>query len=200
MINKKIIVSTLSILASLTLMAGATYAFFTDSATSANNQLTTGTLNISVDQSANIFQNSTTISNWQPGEERLVRFDVVNQGSLPVNLRAIAVGDWAINELDENVVKVVKAEYWNGSAWTELTANANGLTGYVYYSQFGTDANLFELQANPEREQFRLTIKLDNSADNTYQGQIFNATVRVEARQTTAGATWPTVATPTVAP
>lgn len=189
MINKKIAISVFSILISLSLMGGATFAYFTDTATSGQNTLATGTLNVEIDQTAGIFQNTTPVTNWQPGEERQIRFDVTNDGTLPVYLRAAATGDWANTALDENLVKVTLVEFWNGSAWQTLASNPSGLTGFVYYSIGGLDSGLIEL-AGADREHFRLTVLLDPSANNSYQGQNFNAIITVQARQATVGATW----------
>lgn len=181
----------MSIVTALALTTGATFAFFTDSAQSSNNALTTGTLSVALDQSAGIFQNSTTITNWQPGEQRFVRFDAVNDGSLPVNLRSFATGTWNNGTLDPTKVKVVNVEFWNGSGWQSIMSNPLGITGLVYYSPNGLEASLFELAAS-SREEFRLTVELDGSAGNTYQNAIFNATVTVHAKQVTPGSTWPT--------
>lgn len=183
MITKKIAISLLSIVTALTLTGGATYAFFSDSATSGNNAFATGTLNINIDQSGGIFENSTPITGWQPGEERFVRFDITNDGSLPVILRAAATGTWDIGALDATKVQVVKVEFWNGSAWQQIAAAAEGLTGFVYYSPDGTNLHLFTL-AGGARKEFRLTVKLDESADDAYQGRTFNASITAEARQT----------------
>lgn len=48
MINKKIAISTISILTSLMLMGGATFAFFSDSATSTGNTFSTGSADVQI--------------------------------------------------------------------------------------------------------------------------------------------------------
>lgn len=191
MINKKIALSAFSILVSLSLMGGATYAYFTDSEISGNNTLATGTLAIGIDQSSGIYENSTVITNWQPNEQRYVRFDVVNNGTLPVHLRSYATGDWDITSFDENKVKVVLVEYWNGSDWADLVNNSTGINGLVYFSSDGTsNGTMFPLAAG-DRQEFRLTVLLDPTTDNTYQGRTFNSSITVHARQALTGADWP---------
>ena len=191
MINKKITISVFSILISLSLMGGATYAYFTDSATSGNNTLATGTLNIDIDQGSGIFENSTPVTNWQPDEDRYVRFDVVNNGTLPVHLRSFATGEWDIPALDENKVKVILVEYWDGSGWADLVNNPAGINGLVYFSSDGTSTGTMMPLPAGDRQEFRLTVELDSTADNTYQGRTFNSSVTVHARQALTGADWP---------
>ena len=191
MINKKITISVFSILISLSLMGGATYAYFTDSATSGNNTLATGTLNIDIDQSNGIFENSTTVTNWQPDEDSYVRFDVVNNGTLPVYLRSFATGEWDLPTLDENKVKVILVEYWDGSGWADLLNNPSGINGLVYFSSDGTSTGTMMPLSAGDRQEFRLTVELDSTADNTYQGRTFNSSVTVHARQALTGADWP---------
>lgn len=174
--------SAVSIVTALALAGGATFAFFSDTATSATNSFATGTLDIEIDQSGGIFQNSTPITNWAPGEERFVRFDVDNNGSLPVILRAAASGSWVGGVLDPTKVQVVLVEFWNGSDWQDIASAPEGLTGFVYYSPDGTNSALFQL-AGGATEEFRLTVKLDETANNDYQGETFEATLTAEAHQ-----------------
>lgn len=194
MINRKIVTSTMSIITAFSLMTGATYAYFTDTQTSTNNAFAAGTLNVSItDQNADTgFINESLATNWQPGEERLVNFDVKNTGSLPVQLRGFATGAWSDAALDaQNAVKVTKVERWNGSAWEIVAANPSGLTGFFYYSNDGTDTGTFVNVASSSRAQFQLTVKLDSTAGNDFQGETFTSALTIQARQTTAGATWP---------
>lgn len=183
----------MSILASLVLMGGATFAYFTATDTSTGNTFATGNMNVSItDQNADTdFVNEQLATNWQPGEERTVNFDVKNTGSLPIHLRGLATGTWGDTGLDsQNKVKVTKVERWNGSSWETLTTNPSGITGYFYYSSNGADGGTFiEVPAN-ERAQLQLTVVLDSTAGNDFQGEIFTSTITVEARQTTPGATW----------
>jgi predicted ribosomally synthesized peptide with SipW-like signal peptide len=93
MLNKRIATGFMSIAGALAIAGGATFAFFTDTAVSAGNEFTTGTLDVSVTNSV-AFEPSTPITGMQPGDENFVRFDVKNDGTLPVNLRAFATGEW----------------------------------------------------------------------------------------------------------
>lgn len=191
MFNKRIATGLMSIAGAFAIAGGATFAYFTDTAESANNQFTAGTLEISIDENET-HQPADPISNWQPGEERFVRFDVVNTGTLPVHLRGGANGVWGSGnnpDLNPDVVKVVKAEYWNqaNNTWRVIESNGNGVSNILHYAPGNNVASLQEL-APGSREQFRLTVKLADEAGDVYQGKTFNAKVQVEAKQTNAPA------------
>lgn len=168
----------------------ATGAFFTDTKNSTNNTFTAGTLSVNVlDQNQDsAFASENLKSNWQPGEEVLVNFDVKNTGTVPVFVRGFAAGTWNLPALTaQDKVKVTKVERWNGSAWETLMVNPVGL---FYYSPDGTDSSLFSVNAG-DRAQLQLTVKLDETAGNDFQAGVFTSTIHVDARQTTSGATWP---------
>jgi predicted ribosomally synthesized peptide with SipW-like signal peptide len=189
MINRKIAISAISIFASLALMAGATYAYFTGTATSSTNTFTAGTLKISIDQRMQII--NPVISNWAPGNETQVRFDVNNTGTLPVNLRGYALGHWTGDfpqiTPDPTLVKITRVEYYNEglSSWITLFTSPTGITGYFFYSPDGTNNNLYEL-AGGATEQLRLTVLFDSASDNNYQDHSYDATITVDAKQLNA--------------
>ncbi|HRN96068.1 MAG TPA: TasA family protein [Candidatus Levybacteria bacterium] len=195
MLNKRIATGMMSIAGALAIAGGATFAYFTDSVESGNNKFTTGNLTVNIlDQNLDTpFQFETLVSNWAPGEPTEVNFDVLNSGTLPVNLRGFALGTWGDNELDsENAVKVTKVERWNGSSWVMLgLEQPGGITGHFYYSPDGTNNELFELSPS-QRAQLRLTVVLDSTADEDFESRTFTSSIHVEAKQTTTGATWPT--------
>jgi len=189
-INKRIVSSALTIGTAGALLVGATFAFFSANDTSTNNQLSTGTLNLNItDQDSDEdFQDEVLGTNWQPGEERTVNFDVKNTGSLPMHIRGFATGTWNDSGLDsQNKVSVTKVERWNGSSWETLATGS--ITGYFYYSPTGTDSSLFVVNGG-SRAQLRVTVKLDESAGNDFQGKTFTTTLQAEAKQTNSSV-WP---------
>lgn len=184
--NKRILYSGLTILTTLSFMGAGTFAYFNDQASSQTNTFATGTLNVTVDQDG---QSLTPVTNWAPGETATVLFDVNNVGTLPVYLKAFATGAW-VDGGDASLVKVTTVERWDGAAWQVVMNNPAGITGEVFYSSNGTEAGgLIALPAS-STANFRLTLMLDSTADNSYQGKSFEATLTVNAKQTTAGATW----------
>lgn len=191
MINTRIALSLMSIVAALAVVGATTFAYFIDSDEGTGNTFATGTLSIDLlNQNTNDpFQGEALITNWAPGETAFVNFDVLNDGTLPVYLRGFATGEWIPNSLDASLVKVTKVERWNGSGWEKLGEDENGLTGEFYYSTDGTESSLIALEPN-QRAQIQLTVVLDGSAGNEYQGKEFVSSLFVQAKQTTEGATW----------
>lgn len=191
---KKILLSIAVVALVSAVSVKATGAFFTDSKDSINNKFTAGTLTIDVlDQNLDSqFVNEDLKANWQPGEEVLVNFDVKNTGSVPLQLRGYALGTWNDGNLDSlNKVKVVKVERYNGG-WTELASNTLGITGYFYNALNGLPAGPYYDVAPGARAQFQLTVKLDETAGNEFQGKTFTTTIHAEARQATTPTTvWP---------
>ena len=190
-INKRLVTSGLTIAAAGALLVGATFAFFSATDTSTENTLATGTLflNIQDQNGADDFQAETLGTNWQPGETRLVNFDVKNTGSLPMNIRGFATGTWSFPLLDsQNKVSVTKVEAWNGSSWVTLATGP--VTGYFYYSPLGTIADLYVVNGG-DRAQLQISVKLADDADNLFQGKTFTTTLQAEGKQTNDLTTWP---------
>lgn len=189
--KKKVIGSLVTAGAAAALLIGATFAYFSAKDTSTGNTLGTGTLTIDIlDQNADTdFASEALGTNWQPGETRLVNFDVKNTGTLPVNLRGFATGTWGYTSLDnQNMVKVTKVEAWNGSDWTTLLSSS-GITGYFYYSPNGSNASLYEVAAGG-RAQLQLSVTLDPLAGNDFQTKTFTATLQAEGKQINDITSW----------
>ena len=192
MINKKIALSLLSIASALVIVGGATFAFFSDTKTSTENTFAAGTLEVNItDQNADtLFESEAIVSNWAPGDQSFVNFDVKNVGSLPVNLRGFATGTWGDSGLDsQNMVKVIQVERWDGSNWVNILSNSSGITGYFYWSPDGTNTALYTVDSG-DRAQLRLTVEFDPDAGDDFQNQTFTSSLQVEAKQTNDNTSW----------
>ena len=90
--KKALMTSMLSLLLCFSMLLGTTYAWFTDSVTSANNIITAGNLDVElyyqaegqtdwtkVTDTTNVFKENTF---WEPGHTEVVKLKVVNEGSL----------------------------------------------------------------------------------------------------------------------
>jgi len=191
--KRKIFASLATIGAASALLIGATFAFFSDTETSEDNTFSAGTLEIDIlDQNADTpFESEALVTNWAPGDQNFVNFDIKNVGSLPINLRGFAAGTWGSSELDgQNMVYVTKVERWNGASWETLATGSPAITGYFYYSPDGTNTSLFEVSADT-RAQLRLTVKFDENAGDDFQGATFTSSIQVEAKQVNDTTTWP---------
>jgi len=192
MMNKKIALSLLSIASALVIVGGATFAFFSDTKTSTENTFAAGTLEVNItDQNADtLFESEAIVSNWAPGDQSFVNFDVKNVGTLPVNLRGFATGTWGDSGLDsQNMVKVIQVERWDGSNWVNILSNSSGITGYFYWSPNGTNTALYTVTSG-DRAQLRLTVEFDTNAGNDFQNQTFTSSLQVEAKQTNDNTSW----------
>jgi hypothetical protein len=191
---KKILLSIATIALVSAVSVRATGAFFTGTKGSTNNKFTTGTLEINVlDQNLDSqFVNKTLATNWLPGQEVLINFDVKNTGTVPLQLRGYASGTWGNSTLDSlDKVKVVKVERYDGG-WQELASNPLGITGYFYNAAGGMPVGPYYDVAPGARAQFQLTVKLSDDAGNEFQTGTFTSSIHVEARQaTTLTTTWP---------
>ena len=90
--KRALISSVLSLVLCFAMLLGTTFAWFSDSVSSANNIITAGNLDIElyyqndetadwteVDEDTNVFKKNTL---WEPGHAEVVEFKVVNEGSL----------------------------------------------------------------------------------------------------------------------
>ena len=99
--KKALFISTCALLFSMLMMAGSTFAWFTDSVSTGSNKITTGSLEVkllhtnakvtkeeAVTQSTLLFtdKNGETIS-WEPGAVAYENFKVENAGDLALNYR-----------------------------------------------------------------------------------------------------------------
>lgn len=92
--NKRIVLSSVSIFASLALVTGATFAFFSDSGTSSGNVFGAGTLDLQLDDTNDPFANDITatfnVSDMAPGDSAAQEISLHNEGS--VDIAEIAMG------------------------------------------------------------------------------------------------------------
>jgi len=143
------------------LVGGATFAIFTDSATNDNNTFTAGTVDISMDK-----PNGTkyfNIGNIAPGDDGSAPVTVTNDGSLELRY-----------DLDDTLTG-------------DLAAGANGLTVTIKDAAGnvitpGTDNN--RVLAAGASETLTVEWELPLAADNQYQGDSATYGLTVNAEQT----------------
>lgn len=162
---------------------GIARALFSSNGTTDDNTFTTGALTIVVSQDQMGGQIHPVISNWFPGDTAEVKFEVTNTSPKPINLAAYATGSWNAG-LDDTMVKAIKIDYWKSGMpdWTEIKSDSNGITGLVYYSPIGTNADLYAV-APGEKVYFKITTEFDIDANNDYANQIYTANITVNATQ-----------------
>jgi predicted ribosomally synthesized peptide with SipW-like signal peptide len=130
------------------MLLGTTFAWFTDSVISSNNIITAGNLDIElyymndetsdwekVDKNTNIFKKDTL---WEPGHTEVVKFKIVNEGSLALKYQlgvnvASEVGSVNVNDVEFKLSDFIKFGIVDGAqSYTRdqaiAAAEANGAT------------------------------------------------------------------------
>lgn len=188
--GKKLLIScALSVVLCVFMLAGTTWAWFTDSVTNAGNKIQAGTLDVSllaaksdgaggygvlsdVSESAEpIFKGE----NWEPGYSTGVKLAVKNNGTLSLKYKLIFGNLTAANGIEEVLDVAVDgisvgtlAEFVSGAAFLEGTL-AGGETS----------------------AEKTVVVTMRTSAGNAYQGAAAEFDVRLIATQTAAEAPYP---------
>ncbi len=181
MINRRIIISSLSVITALSLMTGATFAFFTDTASSQGNSFTSGNADLQLAQdnagTAGTFGNNTTgpvLTNLFPGFTGKFAFWVRNNSTanVPLAIKADLSGT-PVGELADNLY----------ISWTCDVDGNNSLVGETPTTEFtvnqwisGGDTALITLNQNVQR-YCEMNARIPDTAGNDIQGDsaVFNA-------------------------
>lgn len=178
-IGGAIAASALSAVLCVGMLAGTTFAWFTDSASSAGNSITAGTLSVELNDgsSAALFTSDTV---WQPGTSEKKTVKVENTGSLALRYRLSAVIRETAGESDLSEALCVYAAE-PGSEERNYLGKLSTLAAEDIFD----DENLLESGAS---RTFDLIVELPAEAGNEYQGCGVTFDLRVSAIQATEGA------------
>ena len=197
---KTLIVSIVAIVICFTMLLGTTFAWFTDSVTSSNNKIESGTLKVdlelydkdtqtwdSIKQDKNPIFN---YSNWEPGYIDVKLLKVENEGSLALKWKAKFVSNAELSVL-ANVIDVYVCPSEN-----ELTYPARDLAGYTKVGTVKDFVNTIEETtkgelAAQEEAYLGIALKMQETAGNEYQNlglinQNFTFDILIVATQFTA--------------
>lgn len=164
----------------------ATKAYFTASAGSPDNIYTSGTIDLIINQDSVL-----SVTNWKPGEEHTLEFDVQNTGTLPVYLKGSLRGEWDDSLLDPNMLEVVSLEKLVNGTWVSITQDGLNIDEEFFVSADGTENTLTMLEAQ-DTTSIRMVTKLSQSVTDEYQNKVYTAALHVAGKQVTQGSTWPT--------
>ncbi|MBQ2877079.1 MAG: hypothetical protein IJE25_08720 [Clostridia bacterium] len=146
--KKALIASLLSLVICVSMLVGTTFAWFTDSVTSANNIIASGNLDVElyyqvegqsdwtkVTDNTNVFKEDTL---WEPGHTEVVKLKVVNEGTLALKYQlgvnvASEVGSVNVNDVEFKLSDFIKFGIVDGAqSYTRdqaiAAAEANGAT------------------------------------------------------------------------
>ena len=197
--KKALIASVLSLALCFSMLVGTTFAWFTDSATSAGNKVVAGTLDVQLlmdadvdgtyenigDSASPIFgegsiaQNNNAATLWEPGKTQVAYLAIKNNGNLDLKY---TVG-LNVQNVSKDLYKVMeyaivpdadannKVTAWNGG--NSVVVGTQSVSGGV------------ELKVG-ETHYFALAIHMDEQAGNEYKGGQVNFDLTVLASQLTS--------------
>ena len=186
--KRALLSSVLSLIICFTMLLGTTFAWFTDSAISADNKIVAGTLDVELYQwtseteSTNISASSDPVFSgdilWEPGKTEVVYLSIKNEGSLALKYQ---VALEVTGESTDSLLDVMSYTITPDAKYGEVTAWAgNGI--YVDSGVNATDA--VDVELAPDAEHFfALSIHMDEEAGNEYQSEWITFDIKVLAAQ-----------------
>lgn len=209
--KKRLALSAVSMLLCVVMLAGLTFAWFTDSVTNKGNRIQAGNLKIDLlmdkdaagageyasiaDGTGDIFSKSGNGANWEPGKTEIVYLAVQNKGNLALNyniLLNVTDGNPGLTgALEYAVIDGKKpADLAGITSWTDLKAMAGVQTGDVAAGEVTAAPNgtLDEIinGTEDETQYFALAVHMKESAGNEYAGGSITIDVNVIAKQAMA--------------
>ena len=185
--KRALIVSVLSLFICFTMLLGTTYAWFTDSVTSAGNIIKTGTLDVSLEYSKTapttgkddgkwIDASTGAIfdySNWEPGYVQVRYVKIENEGSLALKfiLNIIPNAETAAGAVD--LADVIEVYMIDGTVETidrdALTTDSAAYKGTLASLMAEDDGAAHGELVKGEFEIYTIALKMSESAGNEYQ-------------------------------
>lgn len=198
--NKRIVLSSVSIFASLALAAGATFAFFSDSGTSSNNVFTAGSFNLVLsDANETAVDNVTetwTGTNMTPGGASVdATLQLKNSGTVPGNNVHVALSNSlsAPADLMDTYLKITTLEYDTVDILSLITdSNGNGFKDLADWAALAGSHSIpgsiqLGLTDTGVNHPLHMVVQLDGTAPNAVQGDsvtsTFTATLHQDASQ-----------------
>jgi len=220
--KRALLMSALALVMCFAMLIGSTFAWFTDSVTSAGNKIKAGNLDVElhmfngteyvdISNSVNpIFgaedslsaQNVNADTLWEPGKTQVAYLKIVNNGSLALkytvglDVTNVSKNLYKVMKYDivENATNVAPVTAWNGG--NSVVEGVQSVSGDVSLAAGG-------------EHYFALAIHMDESAGNEYQNGQVNFDLTILATQDTVeadsfnelydkDATYPAVGTETV--
>ena len=180
--KKALFISTCALLFSMLMMAGSTFAWFTDSVSTGSNKITTGSLkvelwhtNAEVKDEAKVTQNTLLFTDkngeaisWEPGAVAYENFTVKNAGDLALNYRlALDLNNAnTIKETNKSLKDVLKVKVVKGGVTASDVTENSLKTAEGFEAVAGDQLNILEKAAG------KGTQKLAKSTSSAVYGVI----------------------------
>ncbi len=188
--KRALLTSVMALLLCFTMLLGTTFAWFTDSAVSANNKISTGNLDVELykwtdattataisESKAPVFDSNIL---WEPNYTSVVYLSIKNNGSLALKYKvAVEITDASTHNLAEVMEYAVTpdAKYGEVTSWAGNGTKFTNLLGI-------NETDYQDVQLLPGEEHFfALSIHMDELAENKYMGETITFDIRVLAGQ-----------------
>lgn len=178
--NRKILFSTISILSALALMSGATFAFFSSTATSTGNVFAAGTLTMQLDDNDEITPAATVVASFggtslAPGGAVSGFVSMHNSGSIAMAEVNLSSTETVLSSPDlAGKLNITSAKIGTESTCTtapvDITLSFTNLGALNALGAPGFDLPSSALAAGATK-YLCMTFTLDSGTDNTYQGK-----------------------------
>jgi len=191
--KKNILLSVVVIIMAAAMVAGATYAWFTDSAEPITNEFTAGTVKISAEET--VFPEQFMVENWNPGDCANKEYTIINTGTKGVYIRVKFTAAWFEHDgvtpfnpdPADDVVTIDFKNAGDAAKWTKV--------GDTWYYNQPVDGTYTQQSESPRTVKLAIKVCLSGpGANNQYQGKVFKLTAEFESVQKSNGAVhdvWP---------
>lgn len=208
MINTRIALGLMSVLAALALVAAATFAFFTSSGTSSDNTFTSGTLSLFLDDVDELavdgtVQGSITASGFAPGQSTSGYISLDNDGSIAfaevemgidtsITNNPDATGDMStvliLEEVRFDDATPDTACVGGANIASTIDAQAGNNDGTLRLSEFddGVGTNVYDAFpgiAAGDTRNVCFVVRFESTAGNEFQGDTASSSITFTANQ-----------------
>ncbi len=181
--KRALLAAVLALVVSISMLVGTTFAWFTDSVTSANNKIVSGNLKVDLemydkatDKWNSIKENQDpifTYENWEPGYVDAKLLKIENEGSLALKWKAVFVSEAPLGILAD-VIDVYVKEAVTEADFEALTredvvtwTNAGTVREFVNGIEASTTGTLLAEKS----ETLGIALKMRESAGNEYMNE-----------------------------
>ena len=187
--KKSLLFSGLALMMSALLLAGTTFAWFTDSVTNKGNTIESGTLDIELNKNDETPLFSSTDFMWEPGRSQQKVVTLSNAGSLWLKYTMSFTNVQTTGENLTEVLDVYKVAGDNAKPENLIPENKLGtMAELMKQGSFETENGVLAPKGSTEgntSETFTLVIKMQETADNKYQNASVSFAIDVRATQYT---------------
>ena len=184
--KRALLLSALSLLMCVSMLIGATFAWFTDSVTSGGNKIQAGNLKVDLElydkvkgfQSIKENQDPIfTYANWEPGYVDAKLLKVENEGSLALKWKAAFVSDTELGILADVIDVFVKpgvtVEEFNALTREDLATWTNA--GTVRQFLGGIESSTYGTLEAKQSATLGIALKMRETAGNEYMNETIDA-------------------------